>query len=183
MKPAGKKPTKLVEAVVSEGWGDFVSVEDVPRHRIIFRSFGADKTGKDHFGLTGPSPIAIQSFDVGLEGVVEKFVRKGKDIRRTEYEFDKNDFSQDAAKKIIERFEADYRVALKMARTIMWDTESEFWEVARYAEFGAKSDRPSSYERLNAWYRDLIQEAYDANVNLQLIQKVKEKSFLSTLEK
>ena len=167
--------TKTAKATHDTGWGDFTLASDELRFRIIFRSFGADKTGKDHFGLTGPGPIAIQSFDVGLEGVVEKFVKAGKEVRRTEYEFDKNDFSQKAAQDIVDRFETDYAIALKKARTIMWDTESEFWEVCRYAEFGQKSDRPNSYERLNGWYRDLIQQAYDSNVNLQLIQKTKEK--------
>jgi hypothetical protein len=156
-------------------WGDFKTVNDSVPYRLIWRSYGPEKTGKNHFGLTGPGPIAIQSFDIGLEGVVEKFKVKGKDIRRTSYEFDKNDCSQDAAIDIRDRFIADFEIALTKARTIQWDTETELWEVFRFAEFGVMSDAPKNYVALNAKYRDLIQQAYAANVNLQLIQKVKEK--------
>ena len=162
-------------AVTKKDWGNFELVSDVVPHRLIFRSFGPEKSGKNHFGLTGPDPIAIQSFDIGLEGVVEKFRKAGKEVRRTEYEFDKNDCSQDAAIAIRDRFIEDYEVALQMARTIQWDTETELWEIFRFAEFGEASDAPRNYVQLNARYRDLIQRAYNANVNLQLIQKVKER--------
>ena len=156
-------------------WGNFELVsEDMP-HRLIWRSFGPEKSGKNHFGLTAPGPVAIQSFDIGLEGVVEKFRKEGKEVRRTEYEFDKNDCSQEAAIELRDRFIEDFETALKVARTIQWDTETELWEVWRYAEFGEASDAPKNYVALNAKYRDLIQRAYNADVNLQLIQKVKEK--------
>lgn len=45
----------------------------------------------------------------------------------------------------------------------------------RWAEFGGESDAPKNYNQLNARYRMLVQSAYDAGVNLQLIQKMKEK--------
>lgn len=160
---------------VGNGWGDFKMVSEVVPHRMIWRSFGPEKTGKNHFGLTGPGPIAIQSFDIGLEGVVEKFRAEGKEVRRTEYEFDKNKCEQDDAIEIRDRFVKDYEIALTKARTIQWDTETELWEIFRFAQFGKASDAPKDYVTLNAQYRDLIQRAYDSNVNLQLIQKVKEK--------
>lgn len=159
-------------------WGNFVPVSADVTYRLIWRSFGGEKTGKDHFGLTAPGPIAIQSFDVGLEGVVEKFLKGPlgpKEIVASEYEFDKNDCSQEAAVEIRDRFVEDFELALHMARTIIWDTETELWEVFRYAAFGGMSDAPRNYVELNAQYRDLIQKAYDTGVNLQLIQKVKEK--------
>ncbi len=156
-------------------WGNFKELSSESRYRMIWRSFGGEKTGKDHFGLTAPGPIAIQSFDIGLEGVVEKFLKQGKDIRATNYEFDKNECNQEAAQAIRDQFIEDYDVALKIARTIIWDTETELWELFRYAEFGEMSDAPKNYVSLNSKYRDLIQRAYDTGVNLQLIQKVKER--------
>lgn len=167
----------MAKAKVStdDGWGDFQMVSEKVPYRMIWRSFGPEKTGKNHFGLTGPGPVAIQSFDIGLEGVVEKFRVQGKEVRKTSYEFDKNDCSQDAAIAIRDRFIKDYHIALNKARTIQWDTETELWEIFRFAEFGEASDAPKSYVGLNARYRDLVQCAYDANVNLQLIQKVKER--------
>jgi len=155
-------------------WGNFKPASTVVPFRLIWRSYGPEKVGKNYFGLTGPGPIAIQSFDIGLEGVVEQFAQK-KEIVVTHYEFDKNDCTQDAAIDIRDRFIGDYTVALTKAKTIQWDTETELWEIFRFAEFGVMSDAPKNYVGLNAKYRDLIQQAYTANVNLQLIQKVKEK--------
>jgi len=169
--------TKSVE------WGNFKPVNDAVPFRLIWRSYGQEKVGKNHFGLTAPGPIAIQSFDIGLEGVVEKFRHPPlgpKEIVFTEYEFDKTDDSQEAAQVICTRFVEDYELALQKARTVVWDTESEVWELFRFAEFGmneqgVSTDRPARYVKLNSRYRDLIQLAYDAGVNLQLIQKVKER--------
>ncbi len=169
---------KIAAKKTEPDWGNFTEVEDVPHHRLIFRSFGAEKVGKDHFGLTMPGPIAIQSFDIGLEGVVEKFLRAPlgpKQIMKCEYQFDKNNASQDDAIALKERFVEDFEAALKVARSIIWDTESEVWEVFRFAVLGGASAAPNQYVELNAEYRDLIQKAYDADVNLQLIQKIKEK--------
>ncbi len=167
----------------STQWGNFKPVNDVIPFRLIWRSYGQEKTGKNHFGLTAPGPIAIQSFDIGLEGVVEKFQKAPlgpKEIMFTEYEFDKSDDSQEAAQAICDQFVADYELALTKARTIIWDTETELWELFRFAEFGmneqgVSTDRPARYVKLNGRYRDLIQRAYDSGVNLQLIQKVKER--------
>ena len=173
-----KMPIKTVP-----NWGDFTPVNDEIKYRLIWRSFGAEKTGKDHFGLTAPGPIAIQSFDIGLEGVVEKFAKgigvPKRDIFTCEYEYEKS-FDKAAAQALMDKFDEDFEVALKLARTIIWDTETELWEVARHAEHGINrqgvaTDAPKDYVKLNGQYRDRIQRAYDCGVNLQLIQKVKEK--------
>lgn len=166
-----------------KNWGNFTPVNHETRYRLIWRSYGGEKTGKDHFGLTAPGPIAIQSFDIGLEGVVEKFLKAPlgpKEIRFVEYEFERGKTSRQDAEDLRDRFIADFEHALTVARTIIWDTETEVWEVFRTAEHGTNkqgvaTDAPKDYVKLNAMYRDLIQLAYDADVNLQLIQKVKEK--------
>ena len=168
----------------SKNWGNFVPVKDEINFRLIWRSYGPEKTGKDHFGLTAPGPIAIQSFDIGLEGVVEKFALglgvPKRDIFHCEYEYETNKFSQEDAQELVARFDTDFDVALNKARTIIWDTETELWEACRHAEFGTNrqgvaTDAPKDYVKLNGQYRDRVQRAYDGGVNLQLIQKVKEK--------
>lgn len=165
----------MTKSTAAPNWGKFIPVKEIIPYRLIWRSYGPEKVGKSHFGFSAPGPIAVQSFDIGLEGVVEKFVKAGKDIRAISYEFDKDDCTQGAAVAIRDQFIKDFQVALQVARTIIWDTETELWEVFRYAEFDAMSDAPKNYVQLNARYRDLIQQAYDTGVNLQLIQKVKEK--------
>lgn len=159
------------------GYGNYKRVgADIPR-RLIWVSAGREKCGKNHFGLTGPGPIFGQYFDPGgLEGVAEKFLKAPlgpKEIHAASYRFNKRNDDQEAAKETKEQFITDYEQALKWARTIQWD-ETEFWEVCRFAEFGRESARGRDYGPLNGEYRGLIQSAYDAGVNLQLIQKVKE---------
>lgn len=165
----------------SEDWGDFVDVEDEPARSIIIRSYGWDKTGKNHFGYTMPGPIAGLYLDpAGTKGVVEKFIRgdvdgiPAKTIKAIQYRFNKKFDDQDKACELRDRWIADYATALKVARSIQWD-ETETWELFRFAEFGRESGLQRDYGPLNGMYRGLIQDAFDAGVNLQLIQKVKVK--------
>lgn len=148
---------------------------------MIVRSWGRDKTGKNHFGFTAPGPIFGQYFDPGgIEGVADKFQagevegHAPKEIMSRTYRFQKATMDQAHAIEVRDEFIEDYEFALTQARTVQWD-ETEVWELFRWAEFGGESDAPKNYGLLNARYRSLIQAAYDAGVNLQLIQKVKEK--------
>jgi hypothetical protein len=155
-------------------------VATTPRRRLIWRSYGPQKSGKTHFALSAPGPIFIQSFDIGLEGVVEKVIADGKDIRALEYPFNAEDYTSEkqtaeAANELWKQFVSDYVAALNEARTIVWDTETEVWELLRYARLGAVSGAPKDYAVLNGEYRGLIRKAYGSGVNLGLIQKVKEK--------
>jgi uncharacterized protein YecT (DUF1311 family) len=155
-------------------------VSSTPTRRLIWRSYGEQKCGKTHFALTAPGPIFIQSFDIGLEGVVEEFLAKGKDIRALEYPFNPESYetekaTAEAANKLWKVFVADYAAALAEARTVVWDTESEVWELLRYARLGAASGAPKDYAVLNNEYRGLVRQAYGEGVNLGLLQKTKEK--------
>src|SRR5262245_51912446 len=81
---------------------------------------------------------------------------------------------QDQAQALKEEWMVAYEYALNnRAKTIQWD-ETELWELCRFAEWGRESARGREYGPLNGEYRGWIQDAYDAGVNLQLIQKVKE---------
>lgn len=165
---------------------NFTSLGSAPKPRLIWRSWGLDKSGKNHFGYTAPGPIFGQYFDPGgYEGVADKFVRgeverpdgegtyPAKVIKGVIYRFDKAEMDQEKAEEIRDQFVEDYEEALTVARTIQWD-ETEVWEMFRFAEFGKESSLGRNYGPLNGRYRYLLQCAYDAGVNLQLIQKVKE---------
>jgi hypothetical protein len=156
-------------------WGTAVDASETDKYRLVWRSYGAEKTGKNHFALSGPGPIAIHCMDIlGLEGTVEKF-RREKEIRLFKYRFNKNgDNSQSDASAIRDAFLENMEISRKLARTVQVD-ETEIWEVFRYAEFGDKSDAPKNYDKLNADYREWIHAFDDCDANLQLIQKVKEK--------
>lgn len=155
-------------------------IATTPTKRLIVRQYGPQKTGKTHFALTAPGPIFIQSFDVGLEGVVEQFLDAGKDIRAIEYPFNAADYGSETecakeANKVWAQFTDDYAMALKDGRSVVWDKETEVWELLRYARFGSMSDRPSNYQVLNKEYRSLVRAAYGNGVNLFLIQGTKER--------
>ena len=166
--------TKLVD------WGHFTPINESIAYRLIYRSCGWDKTGKNHFGFTMPDPILGMYLDpAGTEGVVQKFLKgengtPKKEIRHIQYRFNKKWDDQDKAKEVRDQWMEDYQHGLTIAKSIQID-ESELWELCRFAEFGRESDLGREYGPLNGMYRGLIQDAFDAGVNLQLVQKVKTK--------
>lgn len=171
--PVDAIPRKLVVKPKSINYGRFESIPTSLPNRLIYRSWGWDKVGKNHFGYTMPAPILGLYLDPGgTEGVAQKFAPK--DIRQIQYRFNKKFDDQDKAKKVRDEWIDDYQHALTIARSIQWD-ETETWELFRFAEFGRESDLQREYGPLNGMYRGLIQDAFDAGVNLQLIQKVKTK--------
>ena len=161
-------------------WGNFSPVSEAIPYRLIYRSWGWDKVGKNHFGFTMPGPILGMYLDpAGTEGVVQKFLNGAngtpkKEIRQIQYRFNKKWDDQDKAKEVRDQWIEDYQHGLTIAKSIQID-ESELWELCRFAEYGRESAKGREYGPLNGMYRGLIQDAFDASVNLQLVQKVKTK--------
>jgi len=148
----------------------FVSVEATSlTPRVIANIMAAQKCGKDHFALTAPDPIVVFNFDQGLEGVVEKFQRKGKRIivagdprlkgqgRYASYRFarpipEKNEGRKDLgylnrvkklASPIWERFIDDLDEFYRSdARTGVIDTGGAAYALARFAFHGMDKGRP-----------------------------------------
>jgi hypothetical protein len=165
---------------IQKSWGRFAPASREDNYRILGSSQGPGGSGKTHFWLTAPDPIAVMLFDpIGLEGLTRQPLFKDKDIRVIEYKFNpgklkENDRAQ-AAQDALGQFIDDYNVALKMARTIVWDKEDYIWEMLRYARLEAVSGRPSSYYELNQEYRAWIEEAANSGCNLGVIRGMKEK--------
>lgn len=79
MKTAAKsKPTPRDLGLESDSFYSVAEEDITPR--VIANVEGPQKSGKDHFCFTAPDPIVVFNFDCGLEGTVEKFWRKGKNI-------------------------------------------------------------------------------------------------------
>jgi len=176
--------SKQVEAMTKAG---FAPAETKVRRRLIISIEGDEKTGKDHFAFTAPDPIGVQSFDDGLEGVVEKFVNgtatvggvavPKKTILVKEYRLPKNlaaepDFDYNSA---YAAFVSDYRALLAaQVRTIIWDTGTEVWELLRMLRFKKLAQvQPYHYAPVNAEYTGLIREGYDSYSNLILLHKTR----------
>lgn len=151
----------------------FVTADATVQHRVIISVAGMDKEGKTHFSLTSTPPIAYFSIDIGEEGVLSKFA-SSKTIYPNDFHvpLEKKD-----AEKEWERFNRAYHASLesKQIRSIVIDTWTEIWELARMAEFG-KVDQvmPYMYGPINRQMRQLIRSAFKhKGTNLILLQKMR----------
>lgn len=162
----------MPKATVNE-WSRYQKADDTGKQRIIWAGFGEPGSGKTTFALTAPGPIVVQSFDMGLEGVVEPFA-KTKDIYVAEYDWHPTDeMDQDVAIEIRDKFIEDFEHAIQRARTVVWDRETDIWELFRYAEFGAPNDNPKDYAKLYQRYRRYINMPKALDINFGLIQGMK----------
>lgn len=175
-----------------------VVTADAPPPRIIIAVDGIDKGGKTRFALTAPRPLVYLDTDLGSEGVMEKADRRDLIIasdkpfmfRTSEVTWDLDDAAKTAAimrraEPELERFRAMYRHALSKpvakvngqalkARTIVVDNASEIWELLRLCYLGKLTQVKSHhYTEVNGVMRDLVREAYDHDVNVIWIHKLK----------
>lgn len=149
----------------------YVSAEDVEMiPRVIANIEGGQKCGKDFFSLaTAPDPIVVFNFDQGLEGVVEKFIRRGRKIIvagdptiKTKGKFPSYHFARPVPERgesrkslgylnrvkklagpIWERFVDDLdEFYTSEARTGVIDTGGAAYALARFAFFGMDKGRP-----------------------------------------
>jgi hypothetical protein len=148
--------------------------------RIIAASIGEVGTGKTSWWLGAPPPIVVQTLDQGLEGVVETYAAD-KEIYIAEYDLGVKpgeDFTHEAAVTARDKFVEDYEHALQHARTIVWDRHSDMWDLFYYAEFGTDdaygAAPPKDWDRLKGKIRRLIAMAKAGDVNLGIIQGLKD---------
>jgi hypothetical protein len=160
---------------------------------------GPEKWGKNHLAYTAPGPIFCQSLDTGSKETAYKYIEGGpfwdgsRTITVAKYEVEiKGDYNwtdaeseemrrmvANAAAPVWDQWVADFEYALDNAATVVWDTETEAWELLRLARFGVLTpktgrDRGNVWGPVNAEYRRLIRLANDKNVNFVLVQKVKD---------
>ena len=163
----------------TDSWGEFQDASDAERYNVIGSSQGLGGSGKTHFWLTAPGPIAYFLLDPGgLKSMISKF--PGKEIKLIDFSSEMDWGRQDRrdrvkrALDIIKRFEAAWDVAIRKARTIVIDKEDKLWETIRYAHDEVDSPTPKNFYELNLDYAALIAQAESAGVNLGLIRGMKE---------
>jgi len=153
---------------------------DIPQ-RALFGTQGMDRTGKSDFWLrNAPDPVAYINLDIGLEGVIEKFVRIGRKLWGFNYNIPPLDGSTDQRgyKKHYDNVRDAYFRALdhKDVRTIVFDRADQMWELMRLAEFGQlnpAADIKKAYLSLNQLYKSFIRKAYDTDKSLVLVHGMK----------
>lgn len=147
--------------------------------RIIANSVGEVGTGKTHFWLGAPGPIVIQTLDMGLEGVVEPFADT-KDIYIAHYDIGQTigeSFTHALAVIARDKFVADFEDAIRVARTIVWDRETDVFNLFQYADFGTDdaygAAPPKDWDKMKGKIRRMIAMAKASDVNFGLIQGMK----------
>jgi len=153
----------------------FNKVTDMPPpRRIIQRVGGLEKDGKTHYAFTAPGPLGVIDMDRGLEGVMEKFVAE-KDIYVRNFR-NMPMATQKHHEARWEAYESSWWELLRDStiRTIITDTDTEAWEMARMAYFGRLTQIKSHhYAQVNSAFRKLIDGAFEADKNLILIARYK----------
>ena len=163
---------------VPDGWKNANDLVIPDRMTVVVK--GRWKTGKTNFSLTAPPPIAHINLDVGLEGVIEKF-RRIKEIYTDDYIYrtETGQSTQAIALPVWTKLREDYTFFLnsKETRTIVMDTESEAFDLIRFARLGTLAlPREASYKYgpVNAEFRQLLLSAMASDKNLILIKKMKD---------
>jgi hypothetical protein len=86
---------------------------------------------------------------------------------------------KEANKDVWSRMWADIKLRVTKAYqmksgTVIWDTASEAYELARLAHFGRLTEiKPSDYTIVNNEWREVLRLAYDSPANTVFIHKVK----------
>ena len=166
----------------------FEPIETDIQPRLILALDGKEKSGKTHFSLTAPDPIAYFAIDMGHEGVVRKFVdgevaskiilRADKQIKVPDISvYDKKtDSLKIDATAAWEKMRSAYKAACESPtiKTVIVDTATEMWELLRLARLGKVAQvKPQHYGPVNAEMRGVVRDAYDSNKNVILIHKLK----------
>jgi hypothetical protein len=169
--------TEVDEKVLAElktmGFSD--DVAERPR-RLVASVNGQPKTGKTHFSLTAPDPIFFINIDIGTEGVVDKFQAQGKSIYLYDVRVPRT-ASKDIYVPMWENLKKIFEKVFKVGKgSVVVDTDSEVYELARLAKFGKLTQvMPQHYTEVNNEYREILRLAYDSPMNALFIHKMKPK--------
>jgi hypothetical protein len=151
-------------------------------HRLIVNAEGEEKSGKNHLGFSAPGPIYEHSFDIGNEGVIQKFQSKKK-IMLAEYELEIQPGEAEArevaaaADRVWQQYMSNYRDGLASCGngTTLVDTGTEVWELLRLARFGKLTQvMPHHYGPVNKEMQEMVREGFGHNCNVIFLHKKKD---------
>lgn len=138
---------------------------------VLMEVFGDEDSGKSHFSLTAPGPIAYVHFMEKVGGLLPDAVANGKVVRQCKI----GDVLRGDSKQVIELAEAAARRmelaisdAYGWARSIVVDTHTEAWQVVQLAKLGGLTPDTKDedqvrkgqlvYAELNARWASIIKE-------------------------
>lgn len=164
-----------------DGWGeDFKPAQETNTRSIMWASQGQAGSGKSHFALTAPDPIAYFLLDpAGLKGLVSNDLFKDKDIRvidlskMLDWGRVEKEERVKRAMEVVHKFDTNWDIAIKKARTIVIDKDDALWETIRYAHDEVFSPTPKNFNELNLDYLALFIQAEAAGVNFCMVRGMK----------
>jgi hypothetical protein len=110
-----------------------------------------------------------------VEGVVGKFQKQDKRIMVYDVRVPKENADKDVYLPMWENLKSRIKKAYTLRTgTVVWDTCSEIYELARLAKFGKLTQvMPHNYVEVNNEWRELLRLAYDSSMNSIFIHKMK----------
>jgi hypothetical protein len=145
--------------------------------RLTMAVSAPDKNGKSGFGLRVTPPVMYFNFDRKIEHTsLDALGVDQSNLIIKELYFNVKD-AQDIHKKKWDEVEEAYLWALREAdsvRSIVIDTETEMWALARLAAFGRVTKvLPYQYITVNAMYSEMIKQAERHDKNVIFLRRVK----------
>lgn len=113
---------------------------ELERECVFASVYGDTDTGRTSWALSAPPPIALIHAAEKIEGIVQPFAKE-KEIRVFDFSVDLSktaniDEAAALADKAWRRLRAAWYDAFTWARTIILDTDTDAWELIRFAFFG-----------------------------------------------
>lgn len=136
--------TATARATASPVRAGAIAWDDAPtelERKCVFASvYGDTDTGRTTWALSAPEPIALIHAAEKIEGIVQPFARE-KEIRVFDFSVDLSkttnvDEAAALADKAWRQLRAAWYDAFTWARTIILDTDTDAWELIRFAFFG-----------------------------------------------
>lgn len=184
-KPTGTTSTQSVSGGSSSGSGGAGPLwtkagTEITRRVAFVQIYGETGTGRSSLALSAPGPIALMHADEKLDGIVEPFTSKGKDVQLHNFggtfSGSTEQIAQQANAAYMKFMEA-WNDAFRWARTIVLDTHTELWELLRLARFGKLAQvKPIHYGPVNAEWQSIFKAfRRQDRCNLICIGKIRER--------
>jgi hypothetical protein len=159
---------------------EFKRYQNVPPTKINLTVDAVQKSGKSHFALTAPGPIAYHDFDRGLGGVADKF--PDKEIYHFNYVYsatnklpgsDQAPLAEKAA-KVWSEFVRNVLASAESHRSVVIDPGHRVWDLIRLARLGKLTQVPPlQYVAVNAEFTELIQKLHGSPANILWLHRMK----------
>ena len=163
----------------------FVEAPSVFQRKNLFVDIsGEEKTGKTTLAMTARPVIHVIDMNDGLDGVIQKMVkRRGPGKIKVAYhplpQHDTKEKMKAAAEKTWTALLADVKTAAALGGTLLLDTGTELYKLARYASFGDAKAPVSrrgrlDYEATNSMMRGIFHLFHAYKANFILTHQLKE---------